>query len=104
MIVVRRRPGAKISRRLGRLSVPASFFRCHTGDSGRNGRMIIKGIAGIRPDISVYRQAACGSGLFSPRRSRKSGNGIAGSEAAQARAAELAKAISNPPIDENAWV
>ena len=39
--------------KLGRWSVPASFFCCQTGDSGRNGRMMISGIAGSTPDISV---------------------------------------------------
>ena len=59
--VVRRSSGENSSAKLGRLSVPASRFCCHAGDSGRNGRMMIKGMAGITPDISVYRQAACGS-------------------------------------------
>ena len=30
----------------------------HWGDSGRNGRMMISGMAGMRPLINVYRQAA----------------------------------------------
>ena len=52
-IVVRRNCGANSSPMLGRLSVPAAFFSRQTGDSGRNGRMTISGIAGITPDISV---------------------------------------------------
>ena len=52
-IVVRRSAGANSSAKLGRCSVPAAFFGCHTGDSGRNGRIRISGIAGITPDISV---------------------------------------------------
>ena len=39
--------------RLGRRSVPFAFFSCHTGDSGRNGRMMISGIAGITAEISA---------------------------------------------------
>ena len=38
---------------LGRLRVPAAFFSRQTGDSGRNGRMTIRGMAGTTPDISV---------------------------------------------------
>ena len=56
-----RRPpqlGAKISRNRGRRSVPAAFFAAQVGDSGRKGRITIKGIAGIRPEIKVYRQEA----------------------------------------------
>src|ERR1035441_631373 len=34
-------------------SVPASFFSCHAGDSGRKGRITINGIAGITPETSV---------------------------------------------------
>ena len=49
--------GAKISPNRGRRKVPAAFFAAHAGDSGRKGRITIKGIAGIRPEISVYRQA-----------------------------------------------
>ena len=52
-IVVLRYCGAKSSPKLGRLSVPACFFACQAGDSGRNGRMIKSGSAGISPDISV---------------------------------------------------
>ena len=37
--------------RLQRAGAPSS--RCQAGDSGRNGRMMISGIAGISPDISV---------------------------------------------------
>ena len=53
-IVVRAELRARTARAmLGRLSVPACFFCCQIGDSGRNGRMTISGIAGITPDISV---------------------------------------------------
>ena len=52
-IVVRANCGLNNSPKLGRFNVPARFFSCHTGDSGRKGRMTIRGIAGIRPDISV---------------------------------------------------
>ena len=45
---------------LGRCSVPAARFAAQAGDSGKNGRITISGMAGISPDISVYRQAACG--------------------------------------------
>ena len=52
-IVVRRSAGLKSSPMLGRFSVPAARFFCHTGDSGRNGRMIRSGRAGKKPDSSV---------------------------------------------------
>ena len=52
-IVVVRSAGEKSAAMLGRFSVPAAFFCCHAGDSGRNGRMKISGIAGITPDITV---------------------------------------------------
>ena len=52
-IVVVRNCGWKSSPKLGRLSVPAVFFSRQVGDSGRNGRMRISGIAGMTPDISV---------------------------------------------------
>ena len=52
-IVVRANCGWKSSPNDGRFSVPAAFFSRQTGDSGRNGRMTISGIAGMRPDISV---------------------------------------------------
>ncbi len=52
-IVVRRRSGANSAAMLGRLSVPAAFFCCQAGDSGRNGRIRISGMAGMTPDISV---------------------------------------------------
>ena len=58
-IVVVRNCGWNNSPKLGRFSVPASFFAAHVGDSGRNGRMMISGIAGTTPDISVYRHASC---------------------------------------------
>ena len=43
----------KIAATLGRFKVPSVFFFCQVGDSGKNGRMMIRGIAGITPDISV---------------------------------------------------
>ena len=52
-IVVRRSSGVKSAATLGRRSVPAAFFCCHAGDSGRNGRMMISGSAGMTPEISV---------------------------------------------------
>ena len=52
-IVARRSPGLKISARLGRFSVPAAFFCCQIGDSGRKGRMMINGSAGITPEMRV---------------------------------------------------
>jgi hypothetical protein len=39
--------------KLGRFNVPAAFFSAHAGDSGRNGRISINGIAGSNPEISV---------------------------------------------------
>ena len=62
-IVVRRSSGANSAAMLGRLSVPDAFFCCQIGDSGRNGRMTISGIAGITPDMTVYRHGACGSAI-----------------------------------------
>ena len=60
MIVVTQRRAAEFGReqfaearpfeRAGRF-----LFACHFGDSGRNGRITISGIAGINPLISVYR-------------------------------------------------
>ena len=50
--------GEKRSLILARFNSPASFFFCHSGDSGRKGRMMISGMAGIKPLIKVYRQAA----------------------------------------------
>ena len=59
-MVVRLNCGVNSSPKLGRFSVPAFFFSSQTGDSGRNGRITISGIAGISPDINVYRhQASC---------------------------------------------
>ena len=53
-MVVRAELRARTARAmLGRLSVPAAFFSRQTGDSGRNGRTMISGIAGMTPDISV---------------------------------------------------
>jgi hypothetical protein len=52
-IVVCRNCGAKSSARLGRFSVPARFFSCQIGDSGRKGRTMINGSAGATPEISV---------------------------------------------------
>ena len=44
--------------RLGRARVPAAFRSRHTGDSGRNGRTMMSGSAGMRPEINVYRHGA----------------------------------------------
>ena len=52
-IVVRRRAGVNSAAKLGRRSVPARFFAIQAGDSGRNGRMTISGMAGRTPEISV---------------------------------------------------
>ena len=52
-MVVRRSSGVKSAAIDGRLSVPAAFFARHAGDSGRNGRMMIIGSAGMTPEISV---------------------------------------------------
>ena len=52
-IVVRRSSGLNNSSRLGRFSFPAAFFSAHTGDSGRKGRMMMSGRAGITPDINM---------------------------------------------------
>src|SRR5262245_37942634 len=104
MIVVRRSSGANSSRKLGRFKVPASFFFCHEGDSGKNGRMTISGIAGINPDINVYRHAASGF-LISPRKLKKLGNSTEnGMSAAYFTASPLAYATSNPPNELNACV
>ena len=63
--------GRKAPRKLGRLGVPASRFCCHVGDSGRKGRMMINGMAGINPDIIVYRHARADPST--PRPLRNSG-------------------------------
>jgi len=52
--VVRRNSGENNAPRLGRRSVPAALLAAHLGDSGRNGRITIKGIAGMMPLISVW--------------------------------------------------
>ena len=52
-IVVFAYAGANSSPRLGRFSVPACFFCCQIGDSGRKGRITRSGIAGTSPEISV---------------------------------------------------
>jgi len=51
--VVRRKRGRNSSARLGRRSVPAFRFSIHIGDSGRNGRASISGIAGMTPEMSM---------------------------------------------------
>ena len=51
--VVSRNAGWKSSVRLGRFNVPLDFFSCQAGDSGKNGLMIISGIAGMIPEIKV---------------------------------------------------
>ena len=57
--VVRSKAGENSCMMLGRFNVPASFFCFQTGDSGRNGRMKMSGMAGSSPDIKVYRHGAC---------------------------------------------
>ena len=52
-IVVRRSSGENNAAMLGRLSVPAARRSCQIGDSGRNGLITMRGIAGITPDIKV---------------------------------------------------
>ena len=52
-IVVRRNCGVNSSAIDGRRSVPAAFFACQAGDSGRKGRMMISGSAGNTPEINV---------------------------------------------------
>ena len=75
MMVVFLNCGANNSPKLGRLSLPASFFFCHWGDSGRKGRMRSNGIAGINPLISVYLHTAVSllSGIFPRMPSNQSG-------------------------------
>jgi hypothetical protein len=51
--VVFRSDGSKSAAKRGRLNVPRSFFSFHTGDSGRNGRTTIRGMAGISPENNV---------------------------------------------------
>ena len=58
MIVVRFSSGENNASTLGRCNVPAAFFARHAGDSGRNGRMMMSGIAGTTPEINVYRHGA----------------------------------------------
>ena len=58
--------------RLGRFSVPASFFSRHAGDSGRNGRIRISGSAGITPEIERVAPGLRGR-RGSPAASRHSG-------------------------------
>ena len=52
-MVVWANSGVNSAPRLARLSWPVSRLRAQTGDSGRNGRMRISGIAGISPEMSV---------------------------------------------------
>ena len=84
---------------LGRLRVPAARLRSHAGDSGRNGRMMMSGMAGMTPDITVYRQGACGSVIVPPRSALS-----AGSEGASDTQRPLTVATSSPPSDEKACV
>src|ERR1700733_14017504 len=65
-IDVLRRSGRKISKNDGRRRVPLARFACQAGDSGRKGRIKISGMAGIKPESNVYRQATCGS-LIAPK-------------------------------------
>src|SRR5579872_5125344 len=103
-IVVRRSRGSKSSVRLGRLSAPAAFFAAQAGDSGRNGRITISGMAGINPDINVYRHAAWESLIAPPKTLSAPGRSIAGRRLAQRIASPFAPATKSPPIDENACV
>ena len=52
-MVVRRSSGVNSCAIDGRRNVPAAFFACQAGDSGRNGRMMISGSAGMTPETSV---------------------------------------------------
>jgi hypothetical protein len=101
-IVVRRRSLLNNAAILGRFNVPASFACCHFGDSGRNGRIKISGMAGMSPDISVYRHAALPLAISPPKKLSHSGRLTAGSEAAHVNASPLAIATSSPPMEENA--
>src|SRR5262249_18479823 len=103
IMVVRRNCGAYSSATLGRFSVPAAFFSLQSGDSGRNGRMTISGIAGIKPEIIVYRQAACGSDTV-PSALKNSGKRTAGKSAAHLIARLLANATIKPPNELHACV
>ena len=62
-IVVRASCGEKSSAKLGRFSVPSARFARHAGDSGRNVRIIINGMAGISPDILCVGKALTGGYL-----------------------------------------
>src|SRR5262245_10507531 len=105
VIVVLRRSGANRAAMLGRLSVPALRLAAHTGDSGKNGRMTISGIAGIRPEISKYRHGACWfAGSIVPIHERKLGIVIGGKESLKSAQMPAATATSKPPNDENACV
>ena len=59
-IVVKLNSRENNSPMLGRLKVPAAFFAAHFGDSGRNGRIIISGIAGTMPLINAWRPSGHG--------------------------------------------
>ena len=58
-IDVRANSGENSAAIVGRLSVPVLRFSAQTGDSGKNGRMMISGIAGMSPEINVYRHGSC---------------------------------------------
>ena len=64
--------------------------------------MTISGIAGMRPDINVYRHGACGLAI-APRFSG-SGRLIAGNASACLAIIPATIATSKPPMDENACV
>ena len=53
IVVLRIRRREQLAEARAACSVPACFFCCQTGDSGRNGRITISGIAGTTPEISV---------------------------------------------------
>src|SRR5262249_52303821 len=83
--------GLNMAAMLGRFRVPSSFFCFQVGDSGKKGRMMINGIAGITPEIKVYRQASC-----APR--------IAGRLAPHFAASPNAPLTIKPPTEETACV
>ena len=98
-IVVRRSSGENSAAMLGRLSVPALFFCCQIGDSGRNGRIRISGIAGMH----------AGHQRVAPRRVRILDADAERDDRRQAAPRRsthrpLTVATSRPPSDENACV
>jgi hypothetical protein len=51
--VVFRSVGWNSSAKLGRFNAPLDFFSNQIGDFGKNGRVRMRGIAGISPDSRV---------------------------------------------------